>query len=73
MGAAATILLPQTSRPGGSRPGRRALRGPLKFLCAMSCDAASAGAVLDIFRRHGFDAAAEVGEVRAGDARLSVR
>ena len=33
MGAAATILLPQISRPGGSRPGRRALQGRLKFLC----------------------------------------
>jgi selenide, water dikinase len=29
----------------------------------VSCDAASVGAVMDIFRRHGFDAVAEVGEI----------
>jgi len=34
MGTAATILLPQTSHPGRSRPGRRAFRRRLKFLCA---------------------------------------
>jgi hypothetical protein len=34
MGTAATILLLQISRSGGSRPGRRALRERLKFLCA---------------------------------------
>jgi len=41
----------------------------------VSCDAASVGEVMAIFRRHGFDAAAEVGEIRpaAGTARLAVR
>jgi hypothetical protein len=34
MGAAATISLPQTSRPGWPRSGRRALGGRLNFLCA---------------------------------------
>ncbi len=34
MGTAATILLPQISHPGRSRPGRRAFRRRLKFLCA---------------------------------------
>jgi len=41
----------------------------------VTCDAASVGAVMDVFRRHGFDAVAEIGEVvahRAG-ARLLVR
>jgi selenide, water dikinase len=40
----------------------------------VSCDAASVGAVMDIFRRHGFGAAAEVGEVQAasGTPRLMV-
>ncbi|HET9978587.1 MAG TPA: selenide, water dikinase SelD [Burkholderiaceae bacterium] len=31
----------------------------------VTCDAAAVGAVMDVFRRHGFDAAAEVGEVLA--------
>ena len=41
----------------------------------VSCDAASVGAVMDVFRRHGFEAAAEVGEVLAHTtgARLAVR
>jgi selenide,water dikinase len=41
----------------------------------VSCDAASVGAVLDLFRRHGFDAAAQIGEVtaHAGGPRLIVR
>jgi selenide,water dikinase len=42
----------------------------------VSCDASSVGAVMDIFRRHGFDAAAEIGEVlpaEGGAARLVVR
>jgi selenide,water dikinase len=41
----------------------------------VSCDAASVDAVLDIFRRHGFAAVAEVGQVRAasGAPRLRVR
>jgi selenide, water dikinase len=41
----------------------------------VSCDAASVGAVMDVFRRHGFDAVAEIGEITAqtGGARLSVR
>ncbi|MDX2167843.1 MAG: selenide, water dikinase SelD, partial [Deltaproteobacteria bacterium] len=41
----------------------------------VSCDAASVPEVLALFRRHGFDAAAEVGEVlpHAGGARLVVR
>jgi len=34
MGTSATILLPQISRPAGSRPCLRALRVRLKFLCA---------------------------------------
>lgn len=38
----------------------------------VSCDAASVGAVLDVFRRHGFDAAAPVGRVVAGPPRLVV-
>ena len=36
MGTAATILLPQISHPGRSRPGRLAFRRRLKFLCASS-------------------------------------
>jgi selenide, water dikinase len=41
----------------------------------VSCDAGSVGAVMDVFRRHGFDAVAEIGEIAAhsGGARLSVR
>jgi selenide, water dikinase len=41
----------------------------------VSCDAASVGAVMDVFRRHGFDAVAEIGEIVAhdGGARLQVR
>jgi selenide,water dikinase len=40
----------------------------------VSCEPDSVGAVLDVFRRHGFDAAAEVGEVRAAAVpRLTVR
>jgi selenide,water dikinase len=39
----------------------------------VSCDAASVGAVMDVFRRHGFAAAAEIGEVGPGPARLRVR
>jgi selenide,water dikinase len=41
----------------------------------LSCDAASVGEVLAIFRRHGFEAAAEVGEViaHAGGPRLVLR
>jgi selenide, water dikinase len=39
----------------------------------VSCDAASVGAVIDVFRRHGFGAAAEIGEVLpATTPRLSV-
>ncbi len=40
----------------------------------VSCDAAAVGDVLAVFRRHGFDAAAEIGEVRsyAGGPRLVV-
>jgi selenide, water dikinase len=40
----------------------------------VSCDAASVGAVMDVFKRHGFGTAAEIGEVVAGgaDARLMV-
>ena len=39
----------------------------------VSCDPASVGAVMDIFRRHGFAAAAEIGVVQAGAPRLVVR
>jgi selenide,water dikinase len=41
----------------------------------VSCNAASVADVLAVFRRHGFDAAAEIGEViaRSGGARLVVR
>jgi selenide,water dikinase len=41
----------------------------------VSCDAASVGAVMDVFRRHGFEAAAEIGEViaHASGPRLAVR
>ncbi|RVT54042.1 selenide, water dikinase SelD [Rubrivivax albus] len=39
----------------------------------VSCDAGSVGAVMDVFRRHGFDAAAEIGEVVAGAPGLTVR
>jgi len=41
----------------------------------VSCDPAAVGAVIDIFRRHGFDAAAPIGEVLAGDGlpRLQLR
>ena len=42
----------------------------------VSCDANAVADVLAVFRRHGFDAAAEIGEVigrREGDARLTVR
>jgi selenide, water dikinase len=40
----------------------------------VSCDAASVGAVMDVFRRHGFAAAAEIGAVvaHAGGPRLAV-
>ena len=43
MGTAATILLPQISHPGRSRPGRRAFRRRLKFLCAAPLASALAG------------------------------
>jgi selenide, water dikinase len=41
----------------------------------VSCDAASVGAVMDVFKRHGFDAVADIGEVQAATsgARLIVR
>ena len=41
----------------------------------VSCDAASVDAVIDVFRRHGFGAAADVGEVtvHAGAPRLVIR
>jgi selenide, water dikinase len=41
----------------------------------VSCDTASVGAVMDVFKRHGFDAVADIGEVRAAQdgARLTVR
>ena len=39
----------------------------------VSCDAGSVGAVMEIFRRHGFATAAEVGEVVAGAPGLRVR
>jgi selenide,water dikinase len=39
----------------------------------VSCDAASVADVIAIFRRHGFEAAARIGEVAAGPARLVVR
>ena len=39
----------------------------------VSCDAASVGAVMDIFRRHGFATAAEIGEVVAGAPGLTLR
>jgi selenide,water dikinase len=41
----------------------------------VSCDASAVGAVLDVFRRHGFAAAAEIGAVQAhsGGAHLIVR
>jgi selenide,water dikinase len=40
----------------------------------VSCDAASVGAVMDIFQRHGFTTAAEIGEITAGSSpRLVVR
>jgi selenide, water dikinase len=41
----------------------------------VSCDAASVGAVMDVFHRHGFDAVADIGEVQAAGsgARLIVR
>jgi len=38
----------------------------------VSCDAASVADVIAIFRRHGFDTAAEVGQVEAGAAQLRV-
>ncbi|MDH4289102.1 MAG: AIR synthase-related protein, partial [Aquincola sp.] len=41
----------------------------------VSCDAASVGAVMAVFKRHGFDAATDIGEVMAhhGGPRLAVR
>ncbi len=41
----------------------------------VSCDPASVGAVMDVFKRHGFDAVADIGEVQAAQegARLIVR
>jgi selenide,water dikinase len=39
----------------------------------VSCEAASVADVIAIFRRHGFEAAARIGEVAAGPARLVVR
>jgi len=32
----------------------------------VSCAPAAVGAVLEIFRQHGFDAACEIGEITAG-------
>jgi selenide, water dikinase len=41
----------------------------------VTCDAASVGAVVDVFKRHGFDAVADIGEVVAhpGGPRLHLR
>jgi selenide,water dikinase len=39
----------------------------------VSCDATAAAAVIDVFRAHGFDAAACIGRVRRGAPRLHVR
>jgi selenide,water dikinase len=39
----------------------------------VACAPDTVGAVMDIFRRQGFGAAAEIGEVQAGQARLRVR
>jgi selenide,water dikinase len=38
----------------------------------VSCDPASVNEVLDLFRREGFEAAAVIGEMTAGDARVQV-
>ena len=38
----------------------------------VACEESSVGAVMDVFRRHGFDAAAPVGRVQAGPPRLVV-
>ena len=61
--------------PDGFAPEDRALltdpqtSGGLLVACAPD----TVGAVMDIFRRQGFGAAAEIGEVQAGPARLRVR
>jgi selenide,water dikinase len=39
----------------------------------VSCDARSVDAVLAVFARHGFDAAADIGEIVAAPSRLTVR
>ncbi|MBL8327321.1 MAG: selenide, water dikinase SelD [Rubrivivax sp.] len=55
--------------PAGFAPQDRALLTDPQTSGGLlvSCDAASAPQVLDILRRHGFEAAAEVGEVQAAD------
>jgi selenide,water dikinase len=39
----------------------------------VACTPESVPQVLEIFRRHGFESAAAVGEMRAGPARLALR
>lgn len=39
----------------------------------VACDAASVGAVMEVFRRHGFATAAEIGEITPGTPRVVVR
>ena len=39
----------------------------------VSCAPQAVDAVMDIFRRHGFDAAAEIGQITAGDAAGKLR
>lgn len=70
-GYGAEVLLPD-----GFAPEDRALLTDPQTSGGLlvACDAASAGAVIEVFRRHGFEAAATVGRVTpaAGAARLVV-
>ncbi len=69
-GYGAEVTLP----PGFAAEDRALLTDPqTSGGLLVSCDAGSVGAVIDIFRRHGFDAAAEIGEVVAGAPGLVVR
>jgi selenide, water dikinase len=60
----------EVSLPANLSPEDRALLSDPQTSGGLlvTCDAASVPQVLEIFRRHGFDAAAEIGEVRAAGA-----
>jgi len=66
----------EVALPGGFAPEDQALLTDPQTSGGLlvSCAPAAVGAVMDVFRRHGFDQAAEVGAVRAwaGGPRLGV-